>query len=142
MGEGSAGEIDVRAVVSRFIDELAGRIRVRLVILHGSTAVGEGGSWSDIDLIVISDDFEGPIADRIGLMLECRPPLSRIEPLGYTADEFLSMLKGTNPLALNAMEEGRFLFDDGLSKRLRREFARVIEDKKLTRRGNAWMPRR
>ena len=56
----------IMAVVERFLSELARRVRLREAYLFGSTARGERLEESDVDLIVVADEFEGmPLSERI-----------------------------------------------------------------------------
>lgn len=74
-------------------------IRVNRIILYGSHAGGKAKEHSDIDVVVISDDFKGMnILERletIGLALAKARIMEPIEPLGYTEEEFSSKGKGT-----------------------------------------------
>lgn len=51
-------EIDTQAIVRRAVDYLHQKIRVDQVVLFGSHARAEADEWSDIDLAVVSADFE------------------------------------------------------------------------------------
>jgi predicted nucleotidyltransferase len=46
-------------VIRDFVDRLRHEIRVEAVLLYGSYAYGHPHEWSDIDVAVISPDFEG-----------------------------------------------------------------------------------
>ena len=116
------------------------RIEARLghvegLILFGSVARGQAGAWSDVDVLVVSDAFEGmPVPDRIGLLLEEAGP--RVEPLGYTYAELTRMVRRANPLALSALIEGVFLRASERLTELAREASRMF-----VRRGRVWVPR-
>lgn len=74
-------------------------LRVKRVILYGSQATGKAESHSDIDIVAISDDFEGMnIVERleaVGLALAEAGIMEPIEPLAYTEEEFCFKGKGT-----------------------------------------------
>lgn len=78
------------------------------VILVGSYARGDFNKWSDIDIVIISDEISGNPLER----------LRKIDiPVGYevviwTLDEFRKMLRKKNPLAIETVENGIFLRDD------------------------------
>jgi predicted nucleotidyltransferase len=78
--------------------EVAG-IRVDRIILFGSYAKGEAGKESDIDVVVISENFKGmnllQRLESIGLALAKARVMEPIEALGYTKREFASKGKGT-----------------------------------------------
>lgn len=74
-------------------------IRVNRIILYGSQATGRAEEHSDIDIVVISDDFEGMnILERLetfGVAMAKARIMEPIEPLGYTEEEFSSKDRGT-----------------------------------------------
>jgi predicted nucleotidyltransferase len=82
--------LDLDAAVSDLINRLSGTLTVEAVILYGSYARGTAHEWSDIDLAVISPDFEGVGMGRrqeilARLMVHANPFLS---PLGYPSSEY------------------------------------------------------
>jgi predicted nucleotidyltransferase len=115
-----------------FINDLSSVIPIEAVVLYGSTAKGLSGAWSDVDVIIISDAFRGmPIPDRISLLLKSKR--GRIEALGYTFDELIRMVNAVNPLALNALIEGKIMMGSDRVRELA-EWAK----KSFIRRGKAW----
>jgi len=74
-------------------------IRVEKIILYGSRATGKAEEHSDIDIVVISDDFEGiNLLERLeifGVAMARAKIFEPIEPLGYTQKEFDAKGKGT-----------------------------------------------
>ena len=86
--------------VSKFKQALLRQgLKVNRVILYGSQATGKAKEHSDIDIVVISDDFKGMnILERletIGLAMAKARIMEPIEPLGYTEEEFSLKDKGT-----------------------------------------------
>jgi len=72
-------------------------IRVKKIILYGSHASSRAEEWSDIDLVVISNDF-GKMDLWERLVLLGRTAAKTMEPLevlGYTEEEYASKGKGT-----------------------------------------------
>lgn len=69
------------------------------IILFGSHAIGKGKKDSDIDVIIISNDFRDmSLFERlevIGLALAKAKIFEPIEALGYTEKEFNTKGKGT-----------------------------------------------
>ncbi|WP_291765077.1 nucleotidyltransferase domain-containing protein [Caldivirga sp. UBA161] len=132
MGEGEI-EGDWFRELEVFIKELSSTIPIEAVILYGSMAKGLGGVWSDVDVLVVSDTFKGiPILDRISLLLKFKR--GRIEALGYTFDELAGMVNSINPLALNALIEGKIIIGSDRVRELAEE-AR----KSFVRRGRSWL---
>ncbi len=81
-------------------------VRVNRIIVYGSYALGLSGEDSDIDLVVISDDFgKMDLWERLTLLGQAAATLKKpIEALGYTEGEFISE------------EEGSFIVDEVKSK--------------------------
>jgi predicted nucleotidyltransferase len=86
------------------------RLRPDAVILFGSLARGDFNEGSDVDILVVAD-FREPFLDRIKVLLDLndrtRLPL---EPVGYTAQEFMEMLERKNSFILEAVEKGKILY--------------------------------
>lgn len=72
-------------------------VRVKRIILYGSCALGLSGEDSDIDLVVISDDFgKMDLWERLTLLGQAAAILKKpIEALGYTEGEFISEGEGS-----------------------------------------------
>jgi len=66
-------------------------VNLRKVILYGSFAKGTQHEWSDIDVVLVADDFTGvgildtPRFSRINL----QTPYMNIEPRTYPTDYFI-----------------------------------------------------
>ena len=79
-----------KQAIDDFIRLLQKGIRVEAVILYGSYANTNPHEWSDIDLAIISPDFEGkslPERQRTISKLTFER-VSRIEPIGYPSSEY------------------------------------------------------
>jgi predicted nucleotidyltransferase len=77
--------------ILHFVKSLERGIRVEAVVLYGSYVHGEPHVWSDIDLAVISPDFEGvPVNERQSTLagLAWRDTDVRIEAIGYPSSEY------------------------------------------------------
>ena len=72
-------------------------IRVRGIFLYGSHASGKAREDSDLDLVVVSDDFKDmDLWERLCLLGRARKGIERpMEILGFTEEEFESKGKGT-----------------------------------------------
>ena len=110
--------------IAQYCEKVSHQLKAGLVILHGSTAKGLHGKWSDIDLVVIAD-FDTPFLDRIGKLLELNERRAPIEPLGYTPKEFNAMLLKLNPLALEAVKNGIPLIGENLFAQLKGTLNRI-----------------
>jgi predicted nucleotidyltransferase len=76
------------------------------IILFGSRAKGQARDDSDIDLILVSDRFEGVrFPNRIASFLKTIRPKPEVEPLCYTPAEF-ERLKEQTTILIEATREG------------------------------------
>lgn len=98
-------------LASEYVSRLKGDIGVLAAILYGSFARGDFNYGSDIDVLIISDSLPRDTLKRIDLLY--RYVQEGIEPKGYTQEEFLRIYHANNPLAIDALENGEVLSDDG-----------------------------
>ena len=102
---------ELSEAINDFIQSLEKGIRVEAVILYGSYANGAPHEWSDIDMAVISPDFEGksrPERQRMisKLTFEC---VSRVEPIGYPSSEYQN--PGRHSFLGEIMRTGRVVYE-------------------------------
>jgi len=85
-------EKDVKKIVKDYLTTVSKRIKVEKAILFGSWARGDNLQDSDIDLVVISPDFEDMSLEERLTLLERFWDFKKygysIEAFGYTAEEF------------------------------------------------------
>lgn len=78
-------------VIKKFLDEARKEILIQKVIVFGSYAKGKADKDSDIDIAIISSDFNRlkPI-ERLTLLgkIAWRAHTTQIEALGYTPEEY------------------------------------------------------
>jgi len=79
--------------------------RLKKVILYGSRSRGDYFPHSDIDLILISNDFPKDWFKRQSRLHYLK--LKQIEPIGYTMAEFKKMLKEGNRFIETVLKEGK-----------------------------------
>ncbi len=81
---------EVRQLIEEYAEALSSIITVDKIILYGSYADGHPTEWSDIDIAVISRDFEGKNRLDIQGMLAKRHVgcSSYLEPIGYSLEEY------------------------------------------------------
>lgn len=66
MRESTRVDERILAIVRDFLARLARKVKLREAYLFGSTARGERLEESDVDLVVVADEFEGmPLSERI-----------------------------------------------------------------------------
>ncbi len=93
---------EIEGIVKQYISSLNGmNIRVEHLILYGSYAKGYAREESDIDLLVVSGDFEG---------MNLR---ERLEVLGVAAARIRQPIqaKGYTPLEMESEEKDSFLLE-------------------------------
>ncbi len=120
------------ALVRRTLDYLSRRIRVQQAILFGSHARGEADQWSDVDVAVVSRDFERMSHRRvIDLLVEVALAVDpRVEIRAYTPRE-LTAARPTNFLG-HILATGRVVYEAGTA---RDRGARVAPQRKRPHRG-------
>ncbi len=75
--------------LNRYLFRLGKEIRITRVILFGSRARGEALKTSDVDLVVLSPDFQGMnFLTRLELLARFWEPGLDADILGYTPEEF------------------------------------------------------
>ena len=94
-----------------FAERLKKGIRLEALVLYGSYASGNAREWSDIDVAVISPDFDGvPMPKRqemiSGLTFD---RVTRIEPLGYSSREYRN--PGPHSFLGEIIRTGRIVYE-------------------------------
>lgn len=80
------------------------------VILYGSFSRDDFNAWSDIDLIIVAERLPKNIIKRQEVLYLFKIP--KIEPKGYTKEEFIEMIKMRHPFIKVLAKEGKFLKDE------------------------------
>ena len=80
------------------------------IILFGSAARGEADAESDLDVLVIKDTTE-PFVHRLETMAKLCPPGVHADVLVYTPEELRQMVAEDNPFIVQALQEGRVLYE-------------------------------
>ncbi len=99
-------------------ERLADRLGMATVILHGSYARGDFNLWSDIDLIIVSERFEGiRVLDRFDLVSDLLEP--GVEVIPVTPRELRVMI--LKPSWRQALSRGAAIVRDdyGLAEAIR-----------------------
>ncbi len=80
---------DVDVIIKKFIDLVKQEINIKNVYLFGSFAKGTNREYSDIDLAIISDDFDGiPYYDRKRLIKYILKTSDNIETHPFKTADF------------------------------------------------------
>ncbi len=71
----------IMEIVQKYVDKICENYKIEAIILFGSYAKGTNNENSDIDIAIITDDFENDIFDEeLNLMKLRRNIDTRIEP--------------------------------------------------------------
>jgi len=80
------------------------------ILLFGSAARGEADDASDLDILVIKETAE-PFVSRLERMAELCPPGVYADILVYTPQEIDRMVADGNPFIIQALAEGRVIYE-------------------------------
>lgn len=101
----------VPAVVTRAVQILSREMKPRRIVLFGSTARGEAGPESDIDLLVVMDGFESRFAEMNRASRLLAPLRTPVDVLVYSQEEVEQWAGVVNHIINEAMSEGRVVYD-------------------------------
>lgn len=91
-----ATEKYVQRITREYLGRLSRDINVNQAILTGSWARGSYLEDSDVDLIIVSDDFEGvALPERLVYLQKNWTSRLPLEALGYTTGEFKRLRKNS-----------------------------------------------
>jgi uncharacterized protein len=94
----------VREIINNYLKSLeAHHIRIRKVVLFGSFVTGKADEWSNIDVALVSDDFEGDwFKDRNRIRRLTLAVDIRLSPVPYRPESLLA----PDPFSKNILETG------------------------------------
>src|SRR5438094_9218697 len=108
-----AKETDIQKITQRYVQRLARSITVDKAILTGSWATGRYLEDSDVDLIIVSDDFSKmPVSERLSYLQKKWTSKIPLEAFGYTKDEFRQM-RQRSTYVRDAIRNGLVLDESG-----------------------------
>ncbi len=108
-----ATEEEVQRITREYVKRLGRGIRVQKAILTGSWARGSYLEDSDVDLLVVSDDFAGmELPSRLVLLQKHWKSRLPLEAFGYTTSEFHSLTRKSGYVR-DAVRNGVTLFSSG-----------------------------
>ena len=94
----------IKSIINNYILSLAkNNIHIKDAYLFGSYAKGENNEWSDIDIAIVSDSFEGTrIKDKDKIRKITLSVSSSLEVIPFSPNDFSL----DNPLAKEIIETG------------------------------------
>lgn len=88
-------------VARSWAERLGGGLALQAAVVFGSVARGDFNKWSDIDVLVISDELPPTQRERLDLLVgRATPP--GVQPVGWTTPELLARRAGRDPIAVES----------------------------------------
>lgn len=106
------------ATATQYVRALSQRVELLDAVVIGSTARGDFNLWSDIDVLVIAEDFPARAPDRA--LLLAQDVRGGVQAIGFTPDELGAALSKGNPMAREALASGERVVDSGILLRLQK----------------------
>ncbi len=128
---------EVINVLTEYSKTVSSKLGKLTGVLYGSMARGDYNVWSDIDFLVISDRLPKHPLKRLEFLYALTD--IPIEVKGYTKDEFLKMIEKRNPLALDALTEGKVIVDDGFWELAKNKFEETRKRYELVKEEKRWI---
>jgi len=101
-----------KKIINEYLEKIASQIKVEGVLLFGSYAYGQPDKHSDVDLIVVSPDFEA-MPDRLFWLTQQRDGVATgiaMDIFGYTPEEFANIEQESTIMGY-AKEHGQWLIE-------------------------------
>ena len=115
--------------LANYIERLSKLTRVRAVVVIGSRARGTWKLSSDIDAIIIVDE---------ALPYTELPSIGIVDPRVYTVKELLEAINAAEYELIEAFEEGKVVYDDGIWMEMLKIYEEVKERLKIHRYKTGW----
>ncbi len=94
----------IMEIVQKYVEKICENYKIEAIILFGSYAKGTNNESSDIDIAIITDDFENDIIDEeLNLMRLRRKIDTRIEPHLIRSEDYK---KASTPFIKEVIDTG------------------------------------
>ena len=126
--------------IINYVELLSKHVRISGIILYGSVAYGKPDINSDIDLIVVSPDFDKPYDELTMLRrkIAAKRP-SRISCIWLGEKEIIKVFEAFNGFLLDALYYGIILYDEkGILEGLRKRLERALKLGNIERKLGMW----
>ena len=99
--------------IDRILERIVKEYAPERIVLFGSYAYGEPDEESDVDLLIIKETDQGPIARWVEVkrLLRDRSRIVSVSPLVYTPREVEERLTLGDPFLREALERGETLYE-------------------------------
>ncbi|MGD1276203.1 MAG: nucleotidyltransferase domain-containing protein [Tepidisphaeraceae bacterium] len=101
--------------IQALADEIAKRFNPEKIILFGSHAGGSAHEHSDVDLLIVMD-YQGRMVDRAMDIWSAIRPNFAVDLIVRRPDEVVRQYQQYDPLAREAMDKGKVLYDRGRAR--------------------------
>jgi predicted nucleotidyltransferase len=115
--------------LANYIEQLSRLTNVRAVVVIGSRAKGNWKLSSDIDAIIVVDK---------AISYTELPPLGIVDPRIYTVEELIEAIKAAEYELIEAFEEGKIIYDNGIWKEMQKTYEEVKERLKIRKYKKGW----
>jgi predicted nucleotidyltransferase len=115
--------------LANYIEQLSKLTNVRAVIVIGSRARGNWKLSSDIDTIIVVDK---------AISYTELPSLGIVDPRIYTVEELIETINSAEYDLIEAFEEGKVIYDDGIWKEMQKAYEEVKERLRIRRYKKGW----
>ena len=126
--------------VNKFRKNIIKELNPKCIILFGSLARGDFNERSDVDIIIISSNLPKSYYKRAKLLYNLIETFDPIEPIGFTPDEFIKMIKKRHCTSLFAMDEGKAIYGKKYFAFLKNIHNDIINKYKIYKGKSAWIP--
>lgn len=124
--------MDEKRKLQEWAGKLESKIKTNAIVLFGSTVKGQNLPQSDIDILIISEQFRNTKPeDRVKLILESwtlkRPP----HPVCLTPQEAMQMT--SKPLIWEICRTHKIIVDDGTFQKIKQKAKNYMETNRIER---------
>ncbi len=123
-----------------YLKGLSKYVNIEGVLLYGSVAWGKPTIHSDIDLIIVSQDFDLPYDEIVKMRRKIRGKLpGGIDSIWVSPKELESMFLGFTGFILDAIWKGIILYEEKkVFTKLRERLKKALEMGKIQRKHGMW----
>lgn len=117
-------------VLNIITDSLGNKLSA--AVLFGSYAEGRADTYSDIDVLVVTNEEYTDWREKRRMEVVLRKKTSEVGPVSpkiMSVKELNSAIENYNPLLLNVMDSGRLLYDTGIFASIKERFERMRYEK-------------
>jgi predicted nucleotidyltransferase len=100
----------------RYLHELSAIIKPKCIVLFGSTARGDWDAYSDIDVLIISDDLPDDFFKSLTILY--KPRRGRVQPFGYNSANVEKMIVNRNDFIINTLKDATPIMGEEYYNRL------------------------